>query len=114
MHEAREGGGGHDFEVRFPMQTNQEPSREVGPVEFNGFKCGSGKVRGRPSRRPGVEVRARKAQSRSRGNVVGSPSDNRPKKKAQELPRGNRTRIRTRIWLRGIYGKFKWRVGFKF
>ncbi|KAJ0725403.1 hypothetical protein HanPI659440_Chr12g0458331 [Helianthus annuus] len=81
MHEAREGGGGHDFEVRFPMQANHESSREVGPVEFNGFKCGPGKESSRPCRRPGVEVKARKAQPRSRGNAAGSPADIRPKKR---------------------------------
>ncbi|KAJ0466628.1 putative RNA recognition motif domain, nucleotide-binding alpha-beta plait domain superfamily [Helianthus annuus] len=85
MHEVREGGGGHDLEVRFPMQTNQESPREVGPVEFNGFKSGSGKECGRPSRRPGVEVRAKKAQYRPRGNAVGSPSDIRPLKRPRNV-----------------------------
>ncbi|KAM0058223.1 putative RNA recognition motif domain, nucleotide-binding alpha-beta plait domain superfamily [Helianthus debilis subsp. tardiflorus] len=85
MHEAREGGGGHDFEVRIPIQANLGSSREVGPEEFNGFKCGSGEASGRPNRRPSVDAKTRKAQSRSMGKSVGSPTKVRPKKR----PRNN-------------------------
>ncbi|MFS8025555.1 hypothetical protein Hanom_Chr16g01476431 [Helianthus anomalus] len=85
MHEASEGGGGHDFEVRIPKQANLGSSRDVGPEEFNGFKCGSGEASGRPHRRPSAEAKPRKAQSRSTGKSVGSPTDVRPKKR----PRNN-------------------------
>ncbi|MFS7972766.1 putative RNA recognition motif domain, nucleotide-binding alpha-beta plait domain superfamily [Helianthus anomalus] len=81
MHEVTEGGGGGVFEERNSMHVNLGKSHEVGPEEFNGFKSGSGKTSGRSKRRSGVDIKPRKAQSRSKGNSAGSPADLRPKKR---------------------------------